>query len=223
MKYCICFICAIFLFGCTTQPNTLKIRVSIESSNIGYATVKVYPENDYGEIVSGAVVIVRDENNVITNLEYHEDSKLYLGTINCYENNVYSVEVESNYDKQIHIIKVPHKSFVDKPVFTTICDETGSSSLKGQSLNPQKSILLNWSDLGEGVVYQVNVKNNTQTFLQKGSEINSFVIPENTLKESSVYYISVTAQYLSGDILYRNEKYYSASFIQSSIFTIYTQ
>lgn len=150
------------LCSCSSNNEpSIRIRASAEStagSNIEFAVV---PENSYGEVINGAIVIVRNSKNVINYLNFNQTKQNYSGFFEDDNSEIYTIEVDTNYDDKIHKIEIPHSVLNKKPVITAFSDSSGNSVIDGDSLNPSKEIQIACKSLGENLVYQIAIRTST--------------------------------------------------------------
>lgn len=213
------FFLVMFLFlacsNMTDNMGKLSVRVNIMSEYSKDVSFKVYLENNSGQAVNAAVVLVTNKNGITEILDFDNTMQCYTGTMNGIEEDVYEITVNSNLLDKPYIVSVPHTRLINKPVFSSISDSQGNNVLRGEALNKDKKIQISWIPLKEGVTYQVIVKNALNIKWMDSVSSSTVVIPENVLAKGS-YYIFINAQESFGDIFYSTNNYYSVSNISSS-------
>ena len=198
------------LISFSLDKHDIRIRVSAVSGENEYIIFSVYPENEFGQIINGAVVFVKDSSNCITFLSYNSKTCCYEGEIIPYDDS-YIVTVNSNAFSEIKKITIKHSVLKEKPFITFFSDSSGNSVLKGNSLDPTKEIQLCWKDLGENIIYTVSINSSTQIYFQQSLYENNIIIPPGTIPESDKLFIVISAQQLFGDCTFQTCHYYSIS------------
>jgi hypothetical protein len=211
-----------FLLSCTTEKEKLDVRVTATSNSDGFIEFRVYPENEFGNIVTGASVSVREMNNAVTYLDFSNNNQCYLGFVESSDKE-FTVRVKSILFDKTQEYKIPHYSFTEKPVILQFSDSTGNNVLSGDILNSSKEIQVSWKNLGENVVYSVNIKTSLNNVYSSSTEARTVNIPPNTLNQNSTYFITLTAQRIFGDVDFEKEKYYSVSKTSGSSVAFYTE
>lgn len=219
MKKVFVFVIAVFAFsGCRFYKNGvergLNIRTSLVSESNGVISVSVWPENMNGDISTGAVVSVTDPSNQVWLCEFNNQKQAYVKDIESsfesFKVNVKSELLESPFEKTY-----AHKAITEKPVVKVFSDESGNSVISGNALNGNEELLVAWDSLGEGVVYNVQIRSALSVKWKKSCSTSSISVPSDTLS-AGTYYIQVTAQWISGDPYFKNDDYYSQSTSASS-------
>ena len=194
----------------SVQP---RVRAAFRSSGTDTVQARVFVEGPDGNAVSGAVVTVRDNRNILTQLDYNSSAHSYNGLLEEPSNDtVYIVEIYTILSGDIINLTVPYSRLADAPYVTVFQDSAGNSVLNGQSLVSSRPIQIGWVDSGEGVVYQVTLRTALRTVYTVSTEARTVTIPANTVTSGS-YLLEISAQKIHGDIYFRNAHYYSASFL----------
>lgn len=98
----------------------------------------------------------------------------------------------------------------------------GNSVLSGKSINSQSAVSCAWNSLGNGIVYQVNIKTALNRIWTGSTSACNIEIPKGTLTAGKTYYLYLTAQKICGDP-YFSLPYYSFSSITSPAVTFYVE
>lgn len=206
------------------QKEQIRVRACATSKNGSELQFTVYPENSSGNIINGAIIIVRDETNIVTHLTFDNSSQSYIGSVPNNENSEmkFFVEVDSILSNEIITIEIPHLKLTSKPILTDFSDSEGNSVLSAETLNSDKDILIAWESLGENIVYTVSINTSANTIWTKSTNANSVSIPAKTLN-NGIYFLKISAQKIYGDPLFRDTNYYSVSEISGSNFSFSTK
>ena len=198
------------LISCNENKDKIKIRISAVSNESDSILFSVFPENEFGQIINGAVVFVKYSSNCITFLSYNSKTCCYEGEIIPYDDS-YIVTVNSNAISEIKKITIKHSVLKEKPFITFFSDSSGNSVLKGNSLDPTKEIQLCWKDLGENIIYTVSINSSTQICFQQSLYEDNIIIPPETIPESGKLFVIISAQRIFGDCTFQTCNYYSIS------------
>ena len=198
----------------TTQPAPQRVfpRISIVSQNSDIADVTVELEGNDGNLVSGAVVLVSNSVNGVLKCAYDSSTGAYHGRYPIPADGLFNIYINSVLSS-ILTYNIVHQQITTKPVITVFEDSGGASVLLGQRLTSVRDIQLGWVPCGEGIVYQVTVKDALRTLYQASTEGLTHIIPGGTLMATpggQIYYIQITAQQISGDPFFLRSSYYSA-------------
>lgn len=209
----------VILSSCKQNEESpqIQLRASLLSSGGGVISASVYPENcETGNIVTGAVVLVYNSANEVTELPFDNDSQCYTETLSdTLTNDTYTVVVDSSLCDEM-TMTVPHVQLQEKPVVSVFEDSDGNSVLEGTDVDSTLPLQIAWNSLGDDVVYKVTVQSSLSTVFIKSTQTANVVVPASTLEEGGSYYLSITAQYIQGDPYFKTESYYSASSIKSA-------
>ena len=208
--------------GCNKDISVFRVRGSITSSEGKKANVKVIAENEFGDCMTGAVVLVTDSSNTVTVLEYDSDLCCYSSDVAGVENEIYTIHVDSIAAGKIHTLKIPHTRLLEKPALISFSDSKGNSVLSGDKLSLHSSFYAAWNSCGNDIVYNVTIKTPVSTVWSSSSSSTNIEIPSDNFK-AGVYYIYITAQKIYGDPYFLSENYYSVSSMQSSGIQFYVE
>lgn len=224
-KFLVVFAACVFMAGCKLSVENLKkglsVRTSFVSDGKGYVAVSVWPENSDGNIVTGAAVTVRDASNQVWYCDFNNDKQVYSTNMESSGGEL-TVTVKSAVLDQIYKKAFPHKTLSSKPVLKVFSDESGNSVLSGKSVDPSEDIQIAWNSLGDGIVYNVQVRSALSVKWSKSTSVPSITIPAGTLSDGN-FYLQIAAQWISGDPLFEKEDYYSQSTVTSSNLSFYTE
>lgn len=207
------------ILSCSQNEDSpqIKLRASLLSSSGGDITAYAFPENsETGNIVTGAVVLIYNSANEVTELSFDNSSQCYKATLSdTLEYDTYTVVASSSLCNDV-AIAMPHKKLSEKPVASVFEDSDGNSVLKGNELDSALPIQISWNRLGDNVVYKVAIQSGLATAYVKSTQAPNITVPAGVLKTGGSYYMSVTAQCIKGDPYFKSEPYYSASSIKSA-------
>lgn len=203
------------------SDEKIRVRVSVTSKNGGDIGFKVFPENQYGNITTGANVYLIDSNNTYTYLEFDNDSQSYNTSL-ASNSTEFRVVVDSILSKEDICIQVPHIRLAVKPSITTFEDSDGNSVLSGKSVDGSKEIQLVWDSLGDDVVYTVLITTGVNQVWKKSTNASSLFVPSDVLEAGGIYYLKVSAQKIMGDPTFKSDSYYSVSEIEGSTISFST-
>jgi hypothetical protein len=215
----------ILLFGCnnSTQdtPVQPRIRAALKSTGSGTIKATVFVEGPDGNALSGAVVIVKDTRNTLTQLMYESVTCSYNGILEelTGETN-YTIEVSSILSSSIINMKIPYSALESTPNVTVFQDSDGNSVLHGQNLLSNRPIQIGWSDCGEDVVYQITIRTALKSVYAVSSNACTVTVPAGSIPAGS-YLLEISAQKIYGDVYYRTAPYYSASFMAAPMVSCY--
>jgi hypothetical protein len=209
----------------TVEDETVKpsVRASFVKLNGSDTAVKatVFVEGPDGNALSGAVVIVKDGRNTMTQLAYESASCSYNGTLEeITGGTTYVVEVASVLSDGIIKLNIPYSAPEGPPRVTVFQDSDGNSVLRGQNLSANRQVQIGWADVGEGVVYQVAVKTALKTVYAVLTDACTVTVPSGNFQPGA-YLLEITAQKIYGDVFFRTAPYYSASFAASPMVSCY--
>ena len=221
--YFLCMISSIiFIYISCGNKNSTNIRVSIISKDGSDATVKVYPENELGEIINGAVVISKNSSGIMTFLDFSNENQCYKGSLSSNNKDEFEIILKSNAFEEIYTVKIPHEQPDSKPVISNFLDSEGNNVLNGDSLSSEQPIQIAWSLCGDDVCYQIQIKTSLTTVWTCSSYLPTITVPQGVL-EAGTYYVSIIAQKKFGDEYFQTQDYFSASSIQSSTVMFYVE
>lgn len=204
---------AAFLFaGCNdgTENTEPQVRASIKFSSTNMVRAAVFVEGPNGNSLTGALVTVKNDRNILTQLPYESSTSSYNGVIEEVIGN-YTVEVKSILSKKVTRLKIPYSLPSGAPNVTVFQDEDGNLALRGQSLSSNRRIQITWFDCGEGVVYQVAIKSALRTVYSVSTEACILSLLPDTLPVGA-YLLEIAAQKIEGDVTFTKKPYYSASY-----------
>jgi hypothetical protein len=206
---------SLFLWSCADaqvqDENTVKVRTVVESEKSDEADIRVFLEGPDGNMVTGAVVIVRNSKNAVLKIPFDPASFCYSESFPIPSDGMLYFSVQSLLSDDIVEYSVPHVPLTSPPVVSVFRDSSGNSALSGQALDADSPVQVAWNALATGVVYQVAVKTALSTLYAESTEANEILIPADSLEAGSGYYLSITAEKIFGDPLFRSASYYSVS------------
>lgn len=192
------------------NASGLAIRASLQTLNAGNTEARVMLEGPDGNSVTGGTVIFRTRTNVVKILDYDFSKGVYHGFLPPSSGGVYSIEVNSRLLPGLYTQPVPHHILTERPAITLLSDHV-SSALVGQPLRRDHEILIGWSSIPDATVYQVLVTSGVVTVYAGSTSDTSLVIPAGTFSATGLHAVSVKAQYIRGDPVFRRHNYYSMS------------
>jgi len=202
-----------------TPVGQPRVRASFRSSGTETIQARVFIEGPNGNAVSGAVVTVRDNRNVLTQLDFNTATQSYHGDLEePIDNSTFVAEVFSILSGDIITLTVPYSRVSGTPNITVFQDSSGNSVLNGQSLASAHPIQIGWADGGDGVVYQVTIRTALRIVYAVSTEARTVTIPAHVIPPGS-YLIQISAQRIHGDIHFRSAPYYSVSFMTAPTVT----
>jgi len=198
-----------------------RVRAALRSNGADTIQAKVFVEGPDGNSVSGAVVVVRDSRNAVTQLDYNSSSHSYNGILEeppvaANSETLYAVEIATILSGDIITLSVPYTKLENPPNVTVFQDSDGNSVLHGQSLSSSLPVQIGWADSGEGAVYQVAIKTALRTMYAVSTEARTVTVPANTVQPGS-YLLEISAQKTHGDVFFRSAQFYSASFASAPL------
>lgn len=214
----------LFLFvivSCKHNSESLVSRVIVKSKNGSDIEFNVYPENSLGLIANGAVTWIVDEENNVFPLDFSNDKQCFTGIINS-TSEKYTVNIKSNLIKNVLSIDVPHTILKEKLIITSFTDSSGNNMLSADSCDYKSQIQLSWNNIGNEIVYGIEISTGANIIYEKSTNELSIIIPNNILQEKCTYYVKITGQKIYGDITFCKNDYYSVSETSSSSVMFYT-
>jgi hypothetical protein len=198
--------------------DDIAVRTVIESEESSTADIRVYVEGSDGNALTGSVVLLRDSQNRVKNLEFDPYKYCYTGSAAIPGDGLFFVKVRSLAMEYAREFTVPHVILSEKPVVSTFQDADGSSVLSGQGLSSVKEIMVAWNSAGSGsIVYQVSVKTALHTLYSVSTSANNISIPASTLPAGNNYMFVIVAQKIFGDPFFEISDYYSVSVIRGAM------
>ena len=189
--------------------NNVNIRCSIVPSTSGYIKCSAFIEGPSGDNVSGALINVTDSYKQVSQLLYDTGSSSYSARIE--ENtDTYNFEITSVLLHGTKHIHVPYTMILKSPGVTVFQDSNGNSVLSGQNLDRGLPVQIAWSNCGADVSYQLAVKTALRTVYAVTTNAETIIIPENLLPMGT-YTLTISAQKIHGDPLFKTADYYSLS------------
>jgi hypothetical protein len=222
----ICLFCVISIItGCTNtaQDTTVQplVRAALKSSGSGSIKAQVFVEGSDGNALSGAVVIVKEDNNSLLQLLYETSTCSYSGVLEEKTGRTnYIIEAASILSGGIISLKVPYTKLAAAPNVTIFQDADGNSVLKGQHLSGRQSIQIGWDDCGENVVYVLIIRTSLKTIYTVTSNACTVTVPPDTIP-AGAYLLEISAQKIHGDVYFRSFPYYSVSSINAPLMSCY--
>jgi hypothetical protein len=195
----------------------LSARVSVESEKTDTADIRVYLEGNDGNLVTGALVIVKSEQNTTLKLDFDYTGGVYTGGYPIPPDGKLYIEIRSVLLSEPMKLSVLHRPVPVRPVVQTFQDESGKSALYGQPMQYDLVKQIGWNDCGEGVVYQVIIKDAFGIVYTKSTEALTVDIPAGNIPPGAGYTIQIIAQKIDGDPLFITHNYYSAAVNKGSL------
>ena len=221
MKTKICAVCIItfILFSCATQAEDIKpkVRAAFRATGTGSVRAAVYVEGADGNSLSGAVVTVLDKNNALLPLAYDSASCSYSGLMEELPGDTsYTVEVATVLSKKNILLSVPYSKLSDEPDVIVFQDSAGNSALHGQAIESSLPVQIGWTGSGEGVVYQATIRTALKTVYSVSTNALTATVPAGSIP-TGAYLLEISAQKAQGDAYFKSSRYYSLSYINSSL------
>ena len=193
------------------------VRAALKATGNGSIRAQVYVEGPDGNALSGAVVTVKDDNNVLLHLSYDTASCSYTGLLEEYAGDtVYAVEVNSILSKNVIILEIPYTAIANTPNIIVFQDSDGNSVLKGQAVVASQPVIIGWDSSGDDIVYILTIRTTLKSVYTITTNACLITVPEKTIP-AGVYVVEISAQKIHGDVYFRSLPYYSASFINAPI------
>jgi hypothetical protein len=209
-----------FLSSCRTDGGAspgLAARVSVESEKTDTAAIRVYLEGNDGNLVSGALVIVRSGQNASMKLDFDYTGGVYAGDYPLPPDGKLYVEVRSVLLDEPINLNILHKPVTIQPAIQTFQDADGNSALHGQHLQYASKMQIGWNSCGEGIVYQAIIKDAFGVVYSKATEALMIEIPADIIPAGMGYTAQVIAQRIEGDPFFITHNYYSAAVNKGSL------
>ncbi len=205
-------------FSCSffEKDENINVRVSIQSSNNETYEVRVFVEGLDGQIITGASVIIINNNNQITHIPFNTSEWCYFTEVNIINDEIYKLHVDSVLLENPLKIEIPCSPLKNKPIITSIQDSSGTSVFLGNNPSSSKDIQIVWDSCGDDVVYYLTIKNAFSTVYLSSTEQNQLIIPAESLESGINYYTTVQAQKINGDPMFKTYSYYFVSVTESS-------
>lgn len=214
-----CFIFLIFTSCNTaTQENKsdIRVRITIESEKSEVATVKVYVESQTGNSITGALVIIRNNQNSTAIIPYDSSNSCYYVQYPIPLDSELIITVDSLASDSTKEFVIPHTLLTTGANITSFRDSIGNSVLSGQYLKKDNDIQISWDSVCEDAVYFVTIKTALETKLQLSTKNTSILIPANSISSAGTYYVQIQTQKIFGDPLFKTASYYSVSVYSNS-------
>lgn len=209
---------SILFFSCEPYAKNKKIntRVSVQSLKNENYVIRVFVEGLDGQIITGASVILINENNQITHIPFNTNEWCYFSKINITNDEIFKLYVNSILLENPMEMEIPCSPLKNKPIITSIQDSSGTSVFLGNNPSSSKDIQVTWDSCGDDITYYATIKNALSTVYATSTEQNQFIIPAGSLEPRTNYYATVQAQKISGDSMFKTYNYYFVSVIESS-------
>lgn len=209
---------SILFFSCEPYAKNKKIntRVSVQSLKNENYEIRVFVEGLDGQIITGASVILINENNQITHIPFNTNEWCYFSKINITNDEIFKLYVNSILLENPMEMKIPCSPLKNKPIITSIQDSSGTSVFLGNNPSGSKDIQVTWDSCGDDITYYATIKNALSTVYATSTEQNQFIIPAGSLEPKTNYYATVQAQKIGGDSIFKTYNYYFISVIESS-------
>lgn len=217
MSKVICIITIIFIFSCSQEQlsnDYLGIWTTITNDTLGRLEVTVRLEDSYGNIPTGARVMVKTPNSEVSWLSYSSETNTYNTYIPNSISGDYSIIVKSVI-KNIEQ-KVPYTNLSTPPTLLSIKDSSGSDYFNNEKLHHTQKIMFTWEDLKDATVYKGNIKNESNVIAIFSTSDSFYILDVNSLESNKTYSIELEAQSINGNPYFIDENFYTYSSTVSS-------
>lgn len=212
-----CLFILLFLVSCQNDVSQkIQIRTTIESVKDGDATVSVFLEGPLGNTVDGALVLVSDSSNSVSQIRFDPTRHCYCSTLPVPFNREFQFTIQSVLlDSQLQY-SIIHEVIPHAPIIAEFRDSKGNSVLSGQKLSRESSIQVNWDSVIENAVYCLAISTPFADIYTGSTRETSMTIPPLPDTGTSSLYLSITAQSIRGDPFFVTHPYYSVSIYPSA-------
>lgn len=209
---------SILFFSCEPYAKNEKIntRVSVQSIKNETYEIRVFVEGLDGQVITGASVILINENNQITHIPFNTDEWCYFSEISITNDEILKLNVDSILLENSLEMEIPCSPLKNKPIITSIQDSSGVSVFLGNNPSSSKDIQVAWDSCGDDITYYLTIKNALSAVYATSTEQNQLVIPGGILESGTNYYATVRGQKINGDPMFKTSSYYFVSVIESS-------
>lgn len=209
---------SILFFSCEPYAKNEKIntRVSVQSIKNETYEIRVFVEGLDGQIITGASVILINENNQITHIPFNTNEWCYFSEISITNDEILKLNVDSILLENSLEMEIPCSPLQNKPIITSIQDSSGVSVFLGNNPSSSKDIQVAWDSCGDDITYYLTIKNALSAVYATSTEQNQLVIPGGILESGTNYYATVQGQKINGDPMFKTSSYYFVSVIESS-------
>jgi hypothetical protein len=187
------FLC--LLVSCKTSQDPIEtplfIRTSIESSTTSDARIRVFVEGKDGNMLTGAVVLVRNSQNNVLVLPL--DSLFY-----------FSVQSAVSPERKEYSIR--HQKLSTSAALQEMKDSEGNSSLLGEKLQANKPVQIVWNSVVPNALYQIRISDAFGLVYAVSTQETQCIIPENTFIAGN-YFVEIITQIIFGDPLFISDTY----------------
>lgn len=209
---------SILFFSCEpyAKNENINTRVSVQSIKNETYEIRVFVEGLDGQIITGASVILINENNQIIQIPFNTDEWCYFSEISITNDEILKLNVDSILLENSLEMEIPCSPLKNKPIITSIQDSSGTSVFLGNNPSSSKDIQVAWDSCGDNIIYYVTIKNALSTVYATSTEQNQLVILAGILESRTNYYATVQAQKINGNPTFKTCSYYFVSVIESS-------
>jgi hypothetical protein len=193
------------------------VRASVESEKTDTAAIRVFLEGNDGNLVTGALALVKDEQNKSMKLDFDYAGGVYTGEYPLPPDGRLYIEIRSVLLDEPATLSILHKPVTIQPAIQTFQDASGKSALHGQYLQAASNKQIGWHSCGEDIVYQVIIKDAFGVVYSKATEALIIDIPANSIPAGMGYTAQVVAQRINGDPYFITHDYYSAAVNKGSL------
>lgn len=151
---------SILFFSCEPYAKNKKIntRVSVQSLKNENYEIRVFVEGLDGQIITGASVILINENNQITHIPFNTNEWCYFSKINITNDEIFKLYVNSILLENPIEMEIPCSPLKNKPIITSIQDSSGTSVFLGNNPSSSKDIQVTWDSCGDDITLLRNNK-----------------------------------------------------------------
>ena len=206
------------LFSCKQNDFDTKIavRTIIEStSSTTDASIRVFAEGKDGNLLTGALVVVKNSKNNALVLSFDPDTFCYTGSMPAPEDGEFYFSVKSALSSERKEYSIRHQKLTTSADLQEMKDAEGNSALSGQKLQVTNPVQIVWNAVVPNAVYQVQVSDSFDVLYAVSTKETQCIIPADTFTAGN-YFVSIITQSIFGDPLFISSSYYSVSSAKSA-------
>ena len=215
------------IFICACQKDVgpqvhVRTEIKSEKSN-NYADISVFVEGYDGNAINGAMVFIGTNMNSFARASFNQTEYCYKLNCKIPNDNIFNFSVSSTLLENNYAYSITHIHLKKSPNITDFRDSNGNSILNGESISATSDAQLSWDAVSNKAVYIVTIKTALENIYYQSTGNCNIIIPKNTLKDKTTYFLQIEAQHIDGDLLFKTADYCSVSRSTSKDFMFTTQ